>query len=69
MCWLKTTEERTNECTTLVTYTHGALEFEGRPLQEGGAVVVAARDQTIRPRLFDVDGVDDLAVTHDLSDR
>lgn len=51
------------------TYANGALELEGRPLQEGGAVVVAAGHQTIRPRLFDVHAVDDLTVTHNLSHR
>lgn len=51
------------------TYADGALEFEGRPLEEGGAVIIAARDESVGPGLFEVYAVNDLTVTDDLTHR
>lgn len=49
------------------TYADGALEFEGRPLEEGGAVIVCACDESVRPGLFKVHAVNDLTVPDDLA--
>lgn len=51
------------------THAHGELELEGRPLEEGGAVVIAAGDQAVWPSLLDVHAVDDLVVASDLAHR
>lgn len=51
------------------TYAGGALEFEGRPLEEGGAVIIAACDESVRPGLFNVHAVNDLTVAGDLAHR
>lgn len=51
------------------TYADGALEFERRPLEEGGAVIIAACDESVGPGLFEVYAVNDLTVTDDLTHR
>lgn len=49
------------------TYVDGALEFEGRPLKEAGAVIITTGDESVRPGLFKVHAVNDLTVPTDLT--